>query len=123
MAKLLQLKPRDLPRLPVFDVVVRFLEELNLPRDILPCVMAVADSFNELDYHVTFKVTTSHHDCKRRPSNMEAFVMACIVHSLRVILGLDGVCEGKTSKETKHLQSLMHGKVRLFDFEVSRYRS
>lgn len=119
LSKLLELKPEDMPRLPVLDVVERFLEELNLPRDIFAFVVAVVESLNELEYHVIFKAGASPADTRRRPLNVEAFVMACVIHSLRMIFGMDDVCETKVSRETKQLQLLMHGEVRLFNFEVS----
>ncbi|OQV14263.1 hypothetical protein BV898_11500 [Hypsibius exemplaris] len=115
VAKLFQLGPTALPRQNVVPLVVRFVEELNLPRDLIPFVTEFLEGVNCLEHRMDVKGGSATY-AKRRACGVEALAMAAIVYSLRLLFGLDGVAERKLAEETATLNDLLDGTT-LFNFQ------
>lgn len=119
VAKLLQIEANVIPAISLPRIIDRFVEELNLPRAFTAFVVGFVDQINSLEFSVDLKGFNAS-SSKRRAANVEAFVMACVIYSLRFLFWLDDDTERRISKCTADLQELVKDDmVQFFNFEVS----
>ena len=115
-SSLLKDKVSSLPGLPVAPFVERFIEELNLPFEMVPFVLGLLDRINSAKYQIEY---TSLLDAKgyKKTKNAECRIMSCIFYALRLLFVLDESTENHISNATEQMQ-LMAPTVNLFNFRV-----
>ncbi|OWA49782.1 hypothetical protein BV898_14319 [Hypsibius exemplaris] len=114
MLKYLQVPSASLPSLSVLPVIARFVEELNLPRDLIVMVHDIAESIG-IRWHLD--INAGKRDWSRmRPQNVEATVMSLIIHTLIVLFGLNDSSERKITTQSHHIERLTNHTAHLFDW-------
>ena len=106
------------PALPVAPFVERFIEELNLPSDMIPFVLGLSDRINSATYRMeSISIRRAPKASLRRSRNVESHVMCVIFYALRLLFVLDGSTEYVISDATDRMQGIMPN-VQLFNFRL-----